>query len=73
MINNELRFNIDHSRNFQIAAMFLIDDLEIRMMFNGSIDEYKVPRYRFGTGCRMCTSTFINGSIATMMINMKLD
>ena len=53
--------------------MFLIDDLEAKQMFNGSVDEYKTPEYKFGTNFKICTSTFINGSVASMMMNMKLD
>lgn len=53
--------------------MLLIDELQAKILFNGSVDEYKSPTYKFGTNFNICTSTFINGSLATMMINMKLD
>lgn len=72
-IDNAIKFNIDHNNNFQVAAMLLVDGLRAKTLFNGSVDEYKSPTYRFGTNFNICTSTFVNGSLATMMMNMKLD
>lgn len=42
-------------------------------MFNGSVDEYKTSKYKLGTGFDICTSNFINGSIASMIMNLALD
>ena len=71
--NGAIRFNVDHNNNFQVTALFLADDLKARMMFNGSVDEYKTNIYRLGTGFDICTSTFINGSVASMIMNLALD
>lgn len=72
-IDNAIRFNIDHNNNFQVTSLFLVDDLKARMMFNGSVDEYKTNIYGIGKNFNICTSTFINGSIASMMMNLALD
>ena len=72
-IDNAIKFNIDHDSSFQVAAMLLIDDLHVKMLFNGSVDEYKSPAYKFGTNVSICTSTFVNGALAATMMNMKLD
>lgn len=72
-IDNAIRFNIDHNNNFQVTALFLVDDLKARMMFNGSVDEYTANMYGLGKHFNICTSTFINGSIASMMMNLALD
>jgi hypothetical protein len=71
--NGAIRFNIDHNFNFQVTGLFLADDLGARMMFNGSVDEWKSNMYRLGTGFNICTSTFINGSVASMIMNLALD
>ena len=72
-IDNAIKFNIDHDSSFQVAAMLLVDGLRAKMMFNGSVDEYKSPTYKFGTNFSSCTATFVNVSLAAMMMNMKLD
>lgn len=72
-IDNAIKFNIDHDSSFQVAAMLLIDDLHAKMLFNGSVDEYKSPTYKFGTNVSICTSTFVNGALGAAMMNMKLD
>ena len=73
VIDKKLRFNVDHNHNFQVAALFLVDDLKACRMFNGSVDEYRTNLYGLGTGFEICTSTFINGSIASMIMNLALD